>query len=61
MFDWVLDKPLAYQKLNVIYNLKCYTYHKGARKDKQLHKTEKQLLQEWRGVLQKHAKIGLAK
>ena len=35
--------------------------HRGERKGKNLRKTEKQILQKKHSVLQKHAKIGLAK
>ena len=48
-------------KLNVILKLNL-PVRKGSRKGKDLRKNEeKKILQERRGVLQKHVKIGLAK
>ena len=48
-------------KLNVILKLNL-PVRKGSRKSRHLRKNEeKKILQERRGVLQKHVKIGLAK
>ena len=50
MIDWALNTPLEYQKLPDT-NLQ----------GKVERKNQKQLLQERRCILQRHAKIGLAK
>ena len=48
------------QKLNIVQKLKLHCTE-DARKEKHLHRSEEQVLQERRGVMQKYNKIDMAR